>query len=526
MRDAHKRWPWFVPVFAAYPPLHIASSNPGQAENLLIASVVGVALLCALALLMALRLIFRSWAVGGLAAAWIIVLFFAYGPINEWWVDFATARIAQRGARIAWFYGNPQAAQSLVWILLVVAGTTALRRTVAQAPTRAIGGLNVMAVVLTVLLVFRTILNATDGAEIDKPAKVSAVASAIVNAPAPDIYLIALDGYARADILAKHYGFENDSFIDGLRQRGFQVSDASRSNFSWTFLSLGSTLNLDYVQALLGDGLDPASRNRKEIYRILRDNRAAQFLTERGYRTVQLQSTWGGTGSNPYVDQFLPCNSGIFGHEYVRAIADASWIRALESKASMDIATCHLRNFETLAAQAGQPGPKFVFAHFLPPHHPYLFDRDGRVLRRATLSDQFEFQKRLWEDRDSYIDQLIYVNHRIKVVIDRLLTHSPHLPIIILMSDHGPNLRDRLGQIEQRNIRLANFTAMFLPDAPANLLPDEATPVNHLRRIFNHYFDAGLPLLPDRYFVSSYDFPFELTEVDANGHTVSPTGGF
>ena len=115
---------------------------------------------------------------------------------------------------------------------------------------------------------------------------------------------------------------------------------------------------------------------------------------------MHLQSTWGGTASNPFADEFLPCHAGLFGNEYLRAVADASWLRALESKASLDIASCHLQNFETLAAQARAPGPKFVFAHFVPPHHPYLFDRDGTVLRRATISDQFEFQKRLWEDRE------------------------------------------------------------------------------------------------------------------------------
>ena len=78
----------------------------------------------------------------------------------------------------------------------------------------------------------------------------------------PDIYFIVLDGYARADVLAKYYGFDNGPFLEGLRQRGFQVSDASRSNYNWTFLSLGSSLNLDYIQALVGDDLDPGSRDR------------------------------------------------------------------------------------------------------------------------------------------------------------------------------------------------------------------------------------------------------------------------
>ena len=332
-----------------------------------------------------------------------------------------------------------------------------------------LAGLNFVAALLAAFVAIQGIANhLRDSGQDTRAATDSKVESAPGSASAgPDIYFIVLDGYARADILANYYGFDNSPFLDGLRARGFQVSDASRSNFYWTFLSVGSSLNLDYVQALLGDALDPGSRDRSELYRLLRDNRAAHFLRERGYRFVQLQSTWGGTSSNPYADEFLPCQTGIFGNEYLRAVADASWLRALESKASLDVANCHLRNFETLAAEAGAPGPKFVFAHFMPPHHPYLFDRDGNVLRKATISDQFEFQKRLWEDRRSYVEQLRYVNRRIADVVDRLIKDSPRPPVILLVSDHGPNLRQGMHPQEERHVRLANLTAMYVPGAPA-----------------------------------------------------------
>ena len=38
------------------------------------------------------------------------------------------------------------------------------------------------------------------------------------------------------------------------------------------------------------------------------------------------------------------------------------------------------------------PGRKFVFAHFLLPHHPYLFDRHGHVLSDASIGNEFNFQ--------------------------------------------------------------------------------------------------------------------------------------
>jgi hypothetical protein len=66
----------------------------------------------------------------------------------------------------------------------------------------------------------------------------------------PDIYYIILDGHARSDILAELYGYDNNWFVDSLRQRGFYVADRSRTNYAQTYLSLASTLNMTYLDSL------------------------------------------------------------------------------------------------------------------------------------------------------------------------------------------------------------------------------------------------------------------------------------
>ena len=63
----------------------------------------------------------------------------------------------------------------------------------------------------------------------------------------PDIYYIILDGYARADVLDSVYGYDNSEFIFWLEQHGFQVARGSRSNYSQTYLSLASSLNMTYL---------------------------------------------------------------------------------------------------------------------------------------------------------------------------------------------------------------------------------------------------------------------------------------
>ena len=526
MIDALKRWPWYAAVLAAYPMLHLAVTNPGQVEAGDVLPVVAAGIAAACALVVLLRPAMGTWTAAGLGAAWVALLFYLYAPVNEWWMDWVRASLEQRAADPAWYNAHPQLVHSAAWGLLVLWGLARLRLHASRIPAKLTVSLNFFALLLVAMIAIQAIAQArTSRGNAVEPTAAPA-ATGVEAAAGPDIYFILLDGYARADILDRYYGYDNAPFLDGLRSRGFQVSDASRSNFYWTFLSVGSALNLDYVQNLVGDRLDPEGRDRTEIYRLLRDNRASHFLRERGYRYVALQSTWGGTASNPYADTFLPCSSGAFGSEYLRAVADASWLRALSSQASVDIASCHLRNFETLESLAKSPGPKFVFAHFVPPHHPYLFDREGNVLRRATISDQFEFQKRLWEERDAYADQLHFVSTRVAAVVDRLIADSPRPPVILLVSDHGPNLRKGMYAPEQRHVRLSNLTAMYLPGAPAGYLPADATPVNHLRRVFNLYFDAGLPMLPDRYFVSTYQKPFLLEEVGLDDETLPGQPGF
>jgi hypothetical protein len=526
MHDAMKRWPWYAAVLAAYPLLHIAVTNPGQVEAGDVLPVVAAGMVIVLALVAVLRPVFGNWTAAGLGAAWVALLFYLYAPVNEWWMDWVRAGLEQKAAESAWYNAYPQLVHSVAWALVALAGLARLRLVAARIPDSLTGVLNVVAALLAALISIQAIAHAMSGRGTPAVDVAAQAPRAPVAAAGPDIYFILLDGYARADVLKKYYAYDNAPFLDALKSRGFQVSDASRSNYYWTFLSVGSALNLEYIQRLAAGQLDPGSRDRTELYRLLRDNRASHFLRARGYRYVALQSTWGGTASNPFADEFLPCQSGAFGSEYLRAVADASWLRVLSSQASMDIASCHLQNFETLAAQARAPGPKFVFAHFVPPHHPYLFGRDGRVLRRATISDQFEFQKRLWEDRRSYADQLAFVSDRIRVVVDRLIADSPRRPVILLVSDHGPNLRKGMYAPEQRHVRLSNLTAMYLPGAPPGYLPADATPVNHLRRVFNLYFDAGLPILPDRYFVSNYESPFELEEVGLDDEDLTGQPGF
>jgi len=327
----------------------------------------------------------------------------------------------------------------------------------------------------------------------------------------PDIYYIILDGYAREDVLKTFYGYDNSSFTTHLARLGFQVPPKTRSNYSWTFLSLASSLNMEHVNWFAKE-IGEDSRNRQLPYRMIRDNEVARYLRKRGYMSVHLTSTWGATLANPYADIEISCGTGIFRIEFYRVLANSTWLRVLESSVSSDLAMCHLFNFQMLGEVAKKRFPKFVFAHFIPPHHPYLFDRDGNILRSATVSNQFEFRKHLWRDKAKYISQLEFVNQKVKEAVDAILANSERPPIIIIQSDHGPSLEQAPARI-RKGVRLANFLAAYLPGAPT-LLPDDITPVNLFPTILNYYFDDQLSTSPQLYYVSPYTRPYKLRLFD------------
>lgn len=515
MPESLQRWPWFAIALALYPLVYIAAANPGQVDAGSLFPTLAVAAVASTLLLVLLRRSYGDWPRAGLGVAWFLLLFFSYGSLNT---AFDGGGDADEGVAIlSWATDNLQLAHCAIWVLLLALGWLWLRR-LRRPLGRLTAALNLVSVLLLGFALAQWVVGRGRAPEPYDPG----ASEAVVPRDAPDIYFILLDGYARADMLARHYGYDNGPFLRRLEKRGFQVAEASQANYGWTFLSLASTLNMDYIPGLLGDRLDAAGRDREHAYRLLRDNRAAAHLRERGYRYVHLQSTWGGTGSNPYADEFRSCGGGLFRDDYLLAIAEVSWLHALGSFASLDLASCHLRNFETLAGLAREPGPKFVFAHFVPPHHPYLFDRDGQVLRNANLSNQFEFQKRLWEDRKAYVNQLVFVSRKAEEVIDRLIADSRRPPVILLLSDHGPNLRLGIQADEYNRLRLANLSAVRLPGAPANLLPEDVSNVNLLRVVLGRLFGADLPLLPDRHFISDYRRPFDFTEVDGEGARLEP----
>ncbi len=331
----------------------------------------------------------------------------------------------------------------------------------------------------------------------------------------PDIYFIVPDGYARSDILESVYGHDNSSFTDALKDENFQIASNSTSAFYWTFLSMTSTFNMDYVtdyQKVIG----PKGRIRTLPNYHFRYNRAAQFLKSIGYEFVQTESTWIGAKFGPYADQFFPCfGTDFFSSEYFGVLVETSLLRPFVSTFGKDLVSCHLKNFNNLKtiAKSASESPKFVLSHFVLPHHPYLFDSQGNFQKYATISNQFDFQNILWEKKSSYIEQLQYVNQRLLEVVREIRSNSKRPAVIIIASDHGVHVANKkLSALAQNQERFKNFIAVSSNKQDFQL-PADINLVNVLRHVFNAHLGTSFKSLPQKTYYSKFSRPYSFKEI-------------
>jgi phosphoglycerol transferase MdoB-like AlkP superfamily enzyme len=89
-------------------------------------------------------------------------------------------------------------------------------------------------------------------------------------------------------------------------------------------------------------------------------------------------------------------------------------------------------------------GPKYVFAHVVSPHPPFVFDQSGQPIdsqRSYNIGDGDDYQGDLDEYLVGYSGQVQFINHEMEQVIDAILANSSSPPIIIIQGDHGPGSR-------------------------------------------------------------------------------------
>ena len=164
------------------------------------------------------------------------------------------------------------------------------------------------------------------------------------------------------------------------------------------------------------------------------------------------------------------------------------------------------------------PGPKFVFAHILAPHPPFVFDADGNPIqseRPYNMGDAGGFQGTDEEYAQGYINAVEYLNREMEQVIAAILEKSSAHPIIILQGDHGPGDHYNTLKLDKGCLweRYSILNAYYFPNKDYAALYPEITPVNSFRVVLNAYFGADLGLLEDRNYYAAWFTPYQFVDV-------------
>jgi sulfatase-like protein len=499
-------------LFAAFPVLYLYAHNIQEGVSLggmlrpLGLAIGGTAILFAIGVLL-----LRDQRRAGLAVSALVLLFFSYGHVYS----------GVQGRQIAGIVVGRHATLLTLWFLLAAAAVVASVRA-GKRLYELTTVLNVVAAGLVLINVFSVFqyqarARAAEQAALregdagfqghlpdpDEVRKRSA-GSGGLNAR-PDIYYIILDTYAGETGLREVFDFDNTSFLHSLEERGFYVAHQGTANYPRTWLSVASSLNMEYLNYLTTEyGVD--SNDTRPLSRLIRYNRVGRFLKSIGYRYIHIGSWWEGSKLSPIADQNV-----VYGglSEFDRILYETTALKPIQDEQFRRREWKRVQfAFNAIEKTAGLVGPKFVFAHILLPHSPFTFHPDGRY---KTQDETARYTR-----TRNYLDQIQYANKRIQRVLDTLLGGPEESrPVIVLASDEGPfeGAPSSWGSISSRNLirKFPNLSTFYLPGVSHAGLYPTITPVNFFRLVFRLYFGADLPTLPDRNYVfrsvrSLYDF--------------------
>jgi hypothetical protein len=515
-----KSWIIHPILFSLYPILFYYSHNIGQISFESIIKPIAITVTSAVFVWWLLRLILKDWHRAGGIVSLFLILFFSYGHVRT---NIDTNKVA---------FILPAAC-----VIILLAGGFAI----IKSKKRFVNGtklLNLVSVVLISLVTINTgiffVKTSITGKEVStiELSSVKAGQSHGVQ-KYPDIYFIILDAYAREDVLRDIYDFDNSDFLGFLRSKEFYVADRAVSNYCQTGLSLGSSLNLTYLDDWVKK-LGEDSLSRGPLNYIIKQSLAVDFLKKQGYKIVAFASTRPETEIKN-ADVFL--NSGITVNEFHAGLINATPLPDIKgSKKVEDVFTKYRKHayymFDNLGKVAAeQESPKFVFAHIELPHPPFVFgpngesvqlesrfnDHDGNwLIRRGRLTTE--------QYRKHYRDQVIFTNKQMKRVISEILDNSSQPPILLILSDHGPRSGLVWESAEMTDVKesLTILNAFHLPGNGNEILYPEISPVNSFRIVFNHYFGSNLELLPDRSFFSTARYLYKFQDVTDRVNNTSP----
>ena len=474
-------------LFAAYAILFVYAANLDEVLPVDAQAPLGRAILGALIALVVCSLLLRDRRRGAIVASALVIAFYAFGHVS--------GGLSSIGA--------DQRMQLAGWAVLVIVALVYAIRARASLPS-VTRGLNVLSLVLVLIAAWSIVpyeANRFSRGPILARSAIAADATSAASGPKRDIYFLVFDRYGSAEALERRFGITDNDLYDWLRQRGFQVPAHPHANYRATDFSLASTLNMEFLDGLT-EAIGPVSGDRTPAAAMFKEHAVGRFLKAQGYTYEQLGSWFQQTRAIPIANENRVLGSTS---EFESVVDRTTIVPAIRQQLGQRDPKLTFRDyhreatlfeFRELRRISTAPGPKFVFAHILLPHDPYVFHADGSPLSEAEADATPE--------AELYANHLAVANRQIKEIVGYLQAGPEATrPIIIIEGDEGPLECQSVDCVSNTpdylRIRLGNLIAMDLPGVTEQL-PDDYTSVNTFRTVFRHYFGADLPDLPNRSF--------------------------
>ncbi|HVM72783.1 MAG TPA: sulfatase-like hydrolase/transferase [Anaerolineales bacterium] len=513
MKKGFTRLPWFYILFTFYPLLFLWAVNISQMDPAVVIrpflfTLVGSAILYGL-----LYLILRDGVKAALIGTLLLIAYFSYGHVYYAARTVAALKILNHHYVLVPLYA----------VLLGLGSWGILRIKKYDALTLYLNAASLILVLIQVVELSYAYIETSYA--VSRPIKYQSGLTLTTDLKdMPDIYVIVLDTYMRSDALKQDLGYDNSPFINQLKDLGFYVASCGHPDYTFTYASISAMLNMRYIPGAYANDVWDDFSDSGFWSNLLKNNEVRAQLKSVGYKTVAFQEEYPlvefnnsdvliGTDhptiNSAYLYPFevmyqqstaaiiLPAldPSGKL-EEAVRSIfakpdkntVDLSGLKG----ANKDFVATHIisTNFilDHITDIPAIAGPKFAYIHLFIPHAPFVYGPDGQIEtdpgyyggdRAGATSEAYQLK--------GYVNQVQYIDKRIVPILQTVISKSKNPPIIILMGDHG---------LENNN-RRTDLLAYYLPkNGEAKLYPT-ISPVNSFRLIFDEYFGANYPLLPD-----------------------------
>ncbi|MBS4759770.1 MAG: sulfatase-like hydrolase/transferase [Clostridium sp.] len=323
----------------------------------------------------------------------------------------------------------------------------------------------------------------------------------------PDVYIIILDSYPNNEVLKRDFNYDNYEFINYLKNKGFFVYDKMLSNYTKTIGSLPSFTNFEYLENIKYDTSSEAL-NKSELF-----YNAKKY----GYKTIFINTYIEfSINDNAYIDKVLDFSNIYSSQEYILTslffynTLYENLYRYFDKLFSIDDGEMwkKLPNPDSIANQHNSP--KFIFAHILSPHFPYMKnDKGEKVHETDKLINPMDNEYKI--NKESCLKYILYTNKKTEQTIEEILKASKNKPYIIIMGDHGLRLHyfehndDKKTNIifnEKNTINsyFNTFAAIYTPEKDYTLYKKANSLINFLIIFSNELFKTNYKLKQDKFY--------------------------